>query len=1423
MESQDDVRTAKPNSNGYSDPYPEAVFGITLPPSSAPLVRNNAIVEIAEPQMNGYAPPALATDDLPPPQLHYAISASPSTRYSESPGPFSISSTPTSMSSYSPGIAIASKAGQRTRQPSPSLSRPPVTRRPTEEASALRSHRGLSAVRESSTSSSSASTVRAAEINISLQPRMPPPPQGRLPSKQPTSAPAEAKAPVDNARTSSFESGRTPQAQVPPQLAALGDNAQLTSPSKRPLRPSRVGTSELPSARQPSPIIQSNLSSLPTSYHRRQSSSESRSHGPPPAMSRLAMPGSKLPSRNPSPNPSIGSAFSPPTQPPTARGPTPDVHSDTEKKIAKGVTAPSPTTSTKSSRFGFFTRRTKTEPAPAQKPEKKLRKGPMAGTGHEGYGKYATRGRSGSTTSTGSFGRSASAGSTPGSGHRAPSTRKSSMTSQGDAELDEFFLDRLNPVVIRGEGSTESVARTGETVRSGSSQGSVRDRPSLDRGKPSLLPSAMSDQVRAVSPNRRIPIGSRRPSEGGSDGYILNLAARRSFRRSGYLERVPTPINTSAAASAPIVEASSYSIPETASTMPRTDDGRNDSKQSNKIKKKSQPKEKTSRKWNFFQRAQASPKKEVITETPATFPKALPSRSVAHYAMLDADDQIDMEDIEKLMQEPDGSPRDTYLGTYPAFRTSIEEQEQQQPAKKEYKQSMLLPAPPSFLAEFSQLRRPSSPKVTLLRSEPTVTAAPRRNSFPEPQAAETVTPPASQPSTAPIAIPSLPLTQPPSQPLPQEPTPSLPKSRPSRLAPIGRIPQVVHKQRDQVPQPPIQHFSRPFTGSVPKTAMQSTPNLLATSNGYVPFMGINMEQLTTEKIEADYFTSATMGSIPALAKTDMNINSGEFFSFPPRKDSDISYSSSSGVISFPPSTAIIPPLNSPPTEDEVWKEYDDLIDEVLSPLEGSQTNSGYFSPKNGTQGKNGLEATTQEATPIRVSVGRANAIHNDGPPSNTHPSPFHLRRSRLLAVLNPAGSPNTASMSDFLSESGRGLSVIDPTTGRLSFPSTARDSTTTTTTTSTRQSTRSSLPASFIPRQSKTPLEKTPPKNQYRDTRLMEMAETQSDGLVSMANLRFGALMTSKWLSFGRVLFSPAHFEIKDRASDRVLILDGLGKDWSYYVALTYPDADIYNLGPDAVGSGSASQGAFANTLPNHRHIHHQSLSHPFPFPRGFFAAVVFRFPTATSESTLRQCIFECKRVLGPGGHLELCVLDLDMCNMGNRARRAVRGLKVKMSVAQDGEDGAQGVCLKPTSDLVQRLVGRRGFENLNRCFVGVPVAGGMPTSGSCSDEEVQAMVDKANKGKGKASVRVQTPQEEKKFDFSSGNDEDVTRMVARVGRWWYSRCFESAVLPDGDMSQSIWNDEALIRECEKHGTTFRLLIAFAQKPVVNRRRTVSV
>jgi hypothetical protein len=188
------------------------------------------------------------------------------------------------------------------------------------------------------------------------------------------------------------------------------------------------------------------------------------------------------------------------------------------------------------------------------------------------------------------------------------------------------------------------------------------------------------------------------------------------------------------------------------------------------------------------------------------------------------------------------------------------------------------------------------------------------------------------------------------------------------------------------------------------------------------------------------------------------------------------------------------------------------------------------------------------------------------------------------------------------------------------------------------------------------------------------------------------------------------------------------------------------------------------------------------------------------SEASYRNILAESKRTLKPGGYLEMAILDLDMMNMGNRARRAVRGLKVQMQVADPQ------ICLASASDTVLRILGKRGFTDIKSCKVGVPVASTIPSS----------------------STKTSVPKEEMSLadmmrDSSSASDEGITKMVAKVGRWWYTRCYESSVLADGDTEGSIWNDGALLNESEKWNASFKLAVAYAQKPMQGRRRTNSV
>jgi hypothetical protein len=188
------------------------------------------------------------------------------------------------------------------------------------------------------------------------------------------------------------------------------------------------------------------------------------------------------------------------------------------------------------------------------------------------------------------------------------------------------------------------------------------------------------------------------------------------------------------------------------------------------------------------------------------------------------------------------------------------------------------------------------------------------------------------------------------------------------------------------------------------------------------------------------------------------------------------------------------------------------------------------------------------------------------------------------------------------------------------------------------------------------------------------------------------------------------------------------------------------------------------------------------------------------SEAAYKNIVAESKRVLKPGGYLEMAILDLDMMNMGNRSRRAVRGLKVKIQVADPS------MSLGSASDTLLRIVGKRGFSDIKLVNVGVPVASTIPSSSTKPGEkkEERSLADMMK-------------------DDSNAGDEGITKMVAKVGRWWYTRCYEMGVLPDGDVSQSIFNDRNLLSECEKWNSSFKLVVAYAQKPIVGRRRTLSV
>ena len=147
-----------------------------------------------------------------------------------------------------------------------------------------------------------------------------------------------------------------------------------------------------------------------------------------------------------------------------------------------------------------------------------------------------------------------------------------------------------------------------------------------------------------------------------------------------------------------------------------------------------------------------------------------------------------------------------------------------------------------------------------------------------------------------------------------------------------------------------------------------------------------------------------------------------------------------------------------------------------------------------------------------------------------------------------------------------------------------------------------------------------------------------------------------------------------------------------------------------------------------------------------------------------------------------MSILDLDMVNMGPRTRRAIRSLKVNLA-SQERE-------LSPTGDTMMRLIGESKFEGVKSCVVGIPVAHdvGRKNGPLAKEESLMELM----KGEGK--------------------EEGILRMVGKVGRWWWTRVYEG---------RGVWGERGVLRECDEWGTGFKLLVAYARKPV--RGRGVSV
>ena len=1369
---------------------------------------------------------------------HDVPSSTPSTRFDSSP--FSYAPTPSSTSSYSPATHAAPTVHLPTRKPSDI--RPTVMVRRKGNPSG---------------ETNPAQSISSPMVQY----------QQTVPARKPV--PAARQTASTATATRAAQSSREPQPahdrragpgkqssprQAPPELAHLNTAVPIgVNKPLPPIRPSRTGTPSLTSLRSPSPVIVSDLPHLYTTYHKRTPSQETPVSAASPSLKSRFGFSSRSSSRQESPR--VDSAISPP---PSARkfsrtpvtGCTPSTIDRADRTDSPAIgPPPSPQ---KTPRFGFLTRKPKVvTPAPIAQPKREARKGPVAGTGHEGYARFGIRGRTASNNSIVAL-QLPSLERIPSSAVMPTVSRTSSQGSTASTSgLDDFLQSRLTPVILRGRGS-ESTVGEGHTLKGSEAASFMESSSSADSFSTlQLLPSAMDDGLNESFEARELH-DAHVPANIGSDIVSIRqigLGLHQSNSHETMVKRsIQPPTSHMARASGgadghPQLGRSSEAIQDLGRLARPTirAEAAIEGREGLYLRRPQSPTPaKPARKWNFFQRTQATSQtngKEPVHSNGEHGSNAFrdaADQNIAHYAMLEPVDPIGLIDIAGIMRDNRSSgassvsaPAPPKLVPYDGRHSDLLPPPQHTESGKDF-ESKARPTPSRIDTDHSL---PESPELLRARFGPSRQTAnivdiPKT---PVIQEGNKTSPSAiSKPATLPLLV--TPEMRQESFPVPDQPAKQESPRQP-RLSPVGRIPAVISR-RDRDRKLPDNSFSRPFVRAQPHPSVKPPGALYNQIRELASPIDSNSQPVSSTSARSEPSSleqHSYLGAKPASPSTDRTSIDMQapthFMAFASRKNSENTHSSSSGTASWMANLEI-----RARQEEDLWAEYNDLLDDMMPLKTPLSAGSSFGVP---FQYADALFDPTASALPTPLA-------HSLPPSSSLPPPPKSMTDSSVLSVPQQMArlkardqSPSTPqTLSDVVDYYGdhsvspataltRGSSTpLQPlsTTARptrMSMP-TARLSTSSSRYSRASSHVRSaSLPEAPV-RASYASL--TPSARFSRENTLLDIAEDVVDEQAVAANLRFGALMTAKWLSFDRVLFSPAHNEMRLTDDPRILILDGLGSDWSYYVALTYPSATVYNLGPVAPAR-TAWPGVNQEPPGNHRQIPHTGISASFPFPKGFFTAVVFRFPSAATDQAYHTCIFECKRVLRQGGYLEVMVLDLDLVNMGNKARRVVRGLKTRMQACDSD------VSLRNASDSLVHLIEKRGFEEVQRCVVGVPTAGpiarsqdvssvGSNHSGPRSKQEdatgsVLTFADLLDDPSGKSA----------QSGTSIGGSEMMTKMVAKIGRWWYSKCYERS-LPSTDTS--IWDDRTLLRECEKQGTSFRLLICHAQKPLQARRRTKS-
>lgn len=941
---------------------------------------------------------------------------------------------------------------------------------------------------------------------------------------------------------------------------------------------------------------------------------------------------------------------------------------------------------------GFFSRKEKSTTVTRDADPSELhKKGPMAGTGHEGYGKHANPRRISVSNST----KRASSGS-------AMSSAANDILARSTQPV---YLRSVNGTIVTGDRSSSNsdatvTSQISSQVSSATSQSSIPARPTYSddsarlpmppstpsirgtgsRGRGSWSGTTRADGPRKLSKERKMRdqkkiIPAAKPGTTRTDDLPFDPEFRTKLKKPGFMSALFSRSSTKV-----------HLGPASSSRLP------------------------------------VDVKKGRVEGTSQAQPV---QRAVAHYLEPEtttpplADEAADIENIARIMDEAAGAQAE-----YQSETASIDPSRRVSRTISNDSQSMRPESAEINLTLSPELRRQHSQRLNVTPS----------SHFEDFGAVE--------------------------------------PGRPPRLHPVGRIPQVTSRSIHQRISS-THSFSRPFSVSPPMpSATFDAPSQDALFN--------------SERQDVSYETD--MGTSQAQRESSdfsrqgpSNQSSVDFMKM--RKNSNHSSSSGSGNFFYPtlPPDAMATIAGSPTFADESWPEYDDFLDTVETTAPRSSRAMSRMVNKSKTTG-------------IGIQLSRI-AVASEQPRSKT----AFPRLGEMAATLRPDLSPfqGTERRSRFFSGFEHpaiqdsnfpqpGLSVIaipEEGEGKLVRRSSSGR--------------KRGKQASVRKTPSQTQVEGTPARK--RSSSHSSTTDSSTIGRLSSyedSSLQLAACKVSQWLTFGRLLVGPADEAYHGGKINKILVVDGLGREWPLFCAKTFPHAAVTGLGP-APDAGSLK---FPGERPNGfvYHSHQVELGVKFPFKKDIFDAVVFRFPVAMDDRNLGYAISECHRVLVPGGYFEFTSLDLDQANMGPRARRAIKELKIRLQAAD------ANVSLKPASDNVEHIMGQRGFQDLNRVILGVPVSGNMSMSPRLSRNQSDSSIPEL-------TMKAKTYK----------TDEDITKLIAKVGRWWYSECYEKRVVKEG--GKSIWTDAALLRECKEAETAFKLYVCTAQKAMMSKRKTRSL